>query len=162
MNKKRILFKMSCDMEIVEWMNNCYKEEIESIDPETVKVKKRQISVQLSNDVKVDKKRSKKMKPSSIDKGYKRVISGSKILVERSPHYKIPSWNPPCVKELRVSYDGKYWFYTKSEYTELRGLYVNYKGVNDKWYSFIENGELVKHNKIEYAFVDSIDTRQKH
>ena len=51
---------MSCDMEIVEWMDNCYKEEIESIDPESVKVKKRQISVQLSIDVKVDKKGSKK------------------------------------------------------------------------------------------------------
>ena len=153
---------MSCNMEIVEWMEECYEEEVESIDPESVKVKKRLISVQLSNDVKVDKKGSKKMNKSSIVKGYKRLISGSKILVERSPHYKDPSWNPPCVKELRVSYDGKYWFYTKSEYTELRGLYVEYKGTTGVWYRFIENGELVKHDKVEYAFVNAIDTKQKH
>ena len=55
----------------------------------------------------------------------------------------------------------KYWFYTKSNYTELTGLYVDYKGDNNKWNSFIENGKLVKNDKIEYAFVDAIDTKQK-
>ena len=64
------------------------------------------------------------------------------------------------MKELRASYDGKNWFYTKSEYTELTGLYVDYKGDNGKWNRFIENGKLVKNDKIEYAFVDAIDTRQ--
>ena len=153
---------MSCNMEIVEWMEECYEEEIESIDPESVKVKKRHISVQLSNDVKVDKKGSKKMNRSSIDKGYKRVISGSKILVEIAPHYKDPSWNPPRVKELRVSRDGENWSESTSKnYKELTGLYVDYKGDNGKWNSFIENGKLVKNDKIEYAFVDAIDTRQK-
>ena len=153
---------MSCNMEIVEWMEECYEGEIESIDPESVKVKKRHISVQLSNDVKVDKKGSKKMNRSSIDKGYKRVISGSKILVEIAPHYKDPSWNPPRVKELRVSCDGENWSESTSKnYKELTGLYVDYKGDNGKWNSFIENGKLVKNDKIEYAFVDAIDTKQK-
>ena len=148
-------------MDIVEWMDHCYEEEIESIDPESIKVKQREISVKLSTKVKENKKGKRHLKKESIKDGYKRVICGNNILVEIAPHYKDPSWNPPRVKELRVSYDGKYWFYTKSEYTELRGLYVDYKGDNGKWNSFIENGKLVKHDKVEYAFVDAIDTRQK-
>lgn len=152
-------------MEIVEWMDHCYEEEIESMDPESVYVKQRQISVQLSTTVKENKKEKRHLKKESIEDGYKRVICGTKMLVERAPHYKDPSWNPPRAKELRVSYDGKYWFYTNSEYTELRGLYVEYRGTSDEWNRFIENGELVKHDKVEYAFVDAIDTidtRQTH
>jgi len=149
-------------MQIVEWMEQCYEEEIDSIDPESIKVKQQEISVKLSTTVKENKKGKRQLKNGSIKDGYKRIISGTKILVEKAPHYKKPSWNPPRAKELRVSYDGKYWFYTKSEYTELRGLYVDYKGHNNKWNRFIENGELVKHDKVEYAFVDAIDTKQMH
>ena len=47
---------MSCTMDIVEWMDHCYEEEIESIDPESIKVKQREISVKLSTKVKENKK----------------------------------------------------------------------------------------------------------
>ena len=152
-----------CDMDIVRWMEDCYEEEIESMDPESVYVKQRQITVQLSTTVKEKKKGKRHLKIESIKEGYKRVNSGTKILVEKNPHYKKVSWNPPRAKELRVSCDGENWFEPISkEYTELRGLYVEYKGTTGVWYRFIENGELVKHNKIEYAFVDAIDTRQTH
>jgi hypothetical protein len=152
-----------CDMDIVGWMEECYEEEIESMDPESVYVKQRQISVQLSTTVKRTKKGSRSIEDDSIKEGYKRIISGTKILVEKKPHYRKVSWNPPRAKELSVSCDGENWSEPISkEYTELRGLYVKYKGTTGDWYRFIENGELVKHNKIEYSFVDAIDTRQTH
>ena len=138
---------MSCDMEIVEWMDNCYKEEIDSIDPESVKVKKRQISVQLSNDVKVDKKGSKKMNRSSIDKGYKRMISGSKILIDGCLE---GVWSTPIGKELRVSYDGHFWIHTNSENCEICGLYCEFLGVKGLWRRFIDNGKLIDN----YSLVD--------
>jgi len=125
-------------MQIVEWMDQCYEEKIESIDPESVK--KRQISVQLSKDVKVDKKGSKKINRSSIDKGYKRVISGSKILIDGELN---EIWSTPIAKELRISYDGTYWIHTASENSEICGLYCEYLGVKDLWIRFIDNGKLI-------------------
>ena len=143
---------MSCDMQIVEWMEQCYEEEIDSIDPESVKVKKRQISVQLTNDVKVDKKRSKKMNRSSIDKGYKRLISGSKILIDGCLE---GVWSTPIAKELRISYDGKYWIHTNSENCEICGLHCEYLGVNGLWRRFIDNGKLINN----YNLVDCKRTK---
>lgn len=147
MNKKEHFFKMAhCINEEYKW----------SIQPVEVDVKRHQISVQLSTTVKRTKKGSRVIKDG---KGYKRIISGTKILVEKKPHYKKPSWNPPRAKELRVSDDGENWFEPTSEdYKELTGLYVEYWGHNNKWNRFIENGELVKRDKVEYAFVDAIDT----
>jgi len=150
-------------MDIVEWMDHCYEEEIKSIDPESIKVKQQGISVKLSTTVKENKKGKRHLKKESIKDGYKRVICGNNILVEIAPHYKDPRWNPPRVKELRVSYDGKYWSESTSKnYKELTGLYIDYKGDNGKWNSFIENGKLVKNDKVEFAFVDAIDTKQTH
>ena len=51
---------MSCTMDIVEWMDHCYEEEIESIDPESIKVKQKVISVKLSTTVKENKKGEKR------------------------------------------------------------------------------------------------------
>ena len=139
-------------MEIVEWMDHCYEEEIESMDPESVYVKQRQISVKLSNDVKVDKKGSKKMNKSSIVKGYKRVISGSKILIDGCLE---GVWSTPIGKELRISYDGKFWIHTNSEKCEICGLYCEYLGVNGLWRRFIDNGKLINnYNLIDYKRIN--------
>jgi hypothetical protein len=160
-----------CDMDIVEWMEECYRGNAGNVIPESVDIKGNGLSIQLSTTVKVDKPFTKKMSQSSIDNGYKRVICGSNILVEIAPHYKKPSWNPPRASDIRVSNDGENWLKsTSKEYTVLSGLYVEYKGVKDKgvkdkgksWYRFIENGQLVNHDKVKYAFVDAIDTRQTH
>ena len=142
-------------------MAHCINEEYKwSIQPVEVDVKRQQISVQLSTSVKERGKGN--LTRDSIDKGYKRIFSETNILVEKKPHYKNASWNPPRVKELRVSYDGENWSEsTSKDYKELTGLYVEYWGHNNKWNRFIENGKLVKHDKVEYAFVDAIDTRQK-
>lgn len=138
-------------------MAHCVIEEYRSIQPVKVRVKRHLISVQLSTSVKAREKGG--LTRDSIDKGYKRIISETNILVEKKPHYKKASWNAPRAKELRASFDGEKWYESTSK--ELTGLYVDYKGDNGKWNSFIENGKLVKNDKIEYAFVDAIDTRQK-
>lgn len=150
-------------MDIVEWMEECYRGNAGNVIPESVDIKGNGLSIQLSTTVKVDKPFTKKMSQSSIDNGYKRVICGSNILVEIAPHYKDPSWNPPRASEIRVSNDGENWLKsTSKEYTVLSGLYVEYKGTTGVWYRFIENGQLVNHDKVKYAFVDAIDTRQTH
>lgn len=143
-------------------MAHCINEEYRSMQPVEVDIKSKQISVQLSTTVKRTKQGSGFITNNSIKDGYKRVICGNNILVEKKPHYKNAYWNPPRVKELRVSYDGENWSEPISkDYKELTGLYVEYWGHNSKWNRFIENGQLVNHNKVNYAFVDAIDTRQK-
>jgi hypothetical protein len=134
-------------MDIVEWMEDCYMKEVESMERESLYVKKRQISVQLSNDVKVDKKCSKKMNRTSIDKGYKRIISGSKILIDGCLE---GVWSTPIAKELRISYDGKFWIHTNSENCEICGLYCECLGVNGLWRRFIDNGKIINN----YNLVD--------
>lgn len=144
-------------------MAHCVMEEYRSMQPVEVDIKRQQISVQLSTTVKRTKKGSGFITKKSIEDGYKRVICGNNILVEIAPHYKDPRWNPPRVKELRVSCDGENWSESTSKnYKELTGLYIDYKGDNGKWNSFIENGKLVKNDKVEFAFVDAIDTRPTH
>jgi hypothetical protein len=101
-------------------------------------------SIHFSTLVRVNKKGSKPMTKGSIEKGYKRIISGTKLLDLRKTGGK---WSPPRAKDLKGSEDGMNWAYL---------------GDNDKWYKFIVNGALFKDENCEYMFVDAIDTIPTH
>tara|TARA_B110000208_G_scaffold170854_1_gene212717 strand:- start:418 stop:795 length:378 start_codon:yes stop_codon:yes gene_type:complete len=113
-----------CDMDIVEWMEECYRGNAGNVIPESVDIKDNGLSIQLSNTVKVDKK-GKRMGKSSINKGYKRIIFGSNIMID-GPIDGI--WSTPRAKALKVSNDGKNY---------------EYLGDKGKWIQFIKNNDLI-------------------
>ena len=111
-------------MDIVEWMEECYRGNAGNVIPESVDIKDNGLSIQLSNTVKVDKK-GKRMGKSSINKGYKRIIFGSNIMID-GPIDGI--WSTPRAKALKVSNDGKNY---------------EYLGDKGKWIQFIKNNDLI-------------------
>ena len=125
-----------CDMDIVEWMEECYRGNAGNVIPESVDIKGNGLSIQLSTTVKVDKPFTKKIYQSSIDKGYKRIIFGSNIMID-GPIDGI--WSTPRAKALRVSNDGKNY---------------EYLGDKGKWIQFIKNNELITN----FSWVRYIDS----
>jgi len=124
-----------CDMDIVCWMDECYRENEGSVNTGSLDIKVNGLSIQLSNTVKVDKK-GKRMGKSSINKGYKRIIFGSNIMID-GPIDGI--WSTPRAKALRVSNDGKNY---------------EYLGDKGKWIQFIKNNDLITN----FSWVRYIDS----
>ena len=107
-------------------------EEYRSMQPVEVDIKRQQISVQLSTTVKAVKS-GKKMGKSSM-KEYKRIISGTNIMIDGDIN---GIWSTPRAKELKPSSDG--------------GSY-EYLGDKGKWVQFIKNNELItKFNWVPYV-----------
>ena len=132
-----------CDMDIVEWMDECYREKDEPMNTYSPDIRVNGLSIQLSTTVKVEEK-GRKMYKSSIDKGYKRIIFGSNIMIDGDID---GIWSTPLAKELRVSSDGKNYEYLGAK--AVKGA----KGAKGKWVQFIKNNELIT----KFSWVPYVD-----
>ena len=120
-------------MDIVYWMDECYREKDELMNTDSPDIRVNGLSVQLSTTVKV-KKKGKKMGKSSINE-YKRIISGTNIMIDGDIN---GIWSTPRAKELKVSSDGESY---------------EYLGDRGNWVQFIKNNELIT----KFGWVPYID-----